>query len=786
MEHLLFTGATAPIVIPYFCTEDWDSSDFLTYPKRKGWDLTAWEPSDGEFKLDTGGRSFEEISAFLQTWLFFGLLESVLGIRIPREDFIRQKKAGKDEKQVVITTRKLKHYLEDWRRRMAELTKEEQDCAATVIWEYLSRAMVVNGILNFQLFYGEDIPESKPLLESLFCQTLLNNALRRALLDIIPETNWSALEAPNHMKLLSDRMVDAGWCPYTVGFLEDQCQPDVQAFVYSLGTVRAQQDHTACKAADFNEIGRHCVAGRVEGKAALEAKHVSADCKCESLGPPAERVIELIEEGLTPCVAISTSDDNDDIEILVGGTKLEPESEVSAYFALSHVWTDGLGNHEHNSLPACQVRRLAGILHALDDTKLCPAATSKMESNLVKGRATANFWLDTLCIPVQSQFHEYRDRCIHDMHQIYREAVAVVVLDPDLQQATSVSKPVEIVARLLCSVWKTRLWTYQEGSLALDLYLAGKDCLLELSDLTSAISEFSDSEDEDVHKHMNRDIVEFQITRSIMIVCRKFIMSFARWDHEKNPESTLDDMLRALSHRGTSRPDDEAICIATFMHLDPAPLLDALPRHRMTMLLQMLPWIPKSALFAYGPRQQTPGFRWAPLTFMTPYGIKNRVVCSITYAPDLADPKASVPIPSSFLHPKGVGLAVFLPGMTFAPNRENSIPENFAVVTPDGTGYVISFHDTGSDKIWVETSPNNFTGSGAIILSHHKSKKSKYALLVEMLDQKSEEGYPLCRWRCQLTAESLDDVVLEGKIAKAAEEYRFTGEFVRFQWWVID
>ncbi|KAF7511703.1 hypothetical protein GJ744_003866 [Endocarpon pusillum] len=232
-----------------------------------------------------------------------------------------------------------------------------------------------------------------------------------------------------------------------------------------------------------------------------------------------------------------------------------------------------------------------------------------MESNLVKGRATANLWLDTLCIPVQSQCHEYRDRCIHDMHKIYREAVAVVVLDPDLQQATRVSKPVEIVARLLCSLWKMRLWTYQEGSIALDL-------------------EFSDSEDDNVHKHMNRDIVEFQITRSLRNVCRKFIMSSARWDLENNPESTLDDMLRAVSHRGTSRPDDETICIATLMHLDPAPLLDALPRHRMTMLLQMLPWIPKLALFAYGPRQQAPGSRWAPLKFITPYGIKDPVVCS--------------------------------------------------------------------------------------------------------------------------------------------------------------
>jgi hypothetical protein len=104
MEHLLFTCAAAPIIVPYHCTEDWHEGGFLTYPKRKGLDLTIWERSESEHELDTCGRSFKEMAAFLQTWLFFGLLNSVLGIKIPKEDFTRWKEDERGEKQAVIRT----------------------------------------------------------------------------------------------------------------------------------------------------------------------------------------------------------------------------------------------------------------------------------------------------------------------------------------------------------------------------------------------------------------------------------------------------------------------------------------------------------------------------------------------------------------------------------------------------------------------------------------------------------------------------------------------------------
>ena len=71
-----------PISIPYLGVEPYDGEDFETYPGRKGW-TTA----------DIGGssactKSLDERAAFLQTWLFFGLLKTFLGDGFNEQDYI--------------------------------------------------------------------------------------------------------------------------------------------------------------------------------------------------------------------------------------------------------------------------------------------------------------------------------------------------------------------------------------------------------------------------------------------------------------------------------------------------------------------------------------------------------------------------------------------------------------------------------------------------------------------------------------------------------------------------
>lgn len=103
MEHLpLKPGGNCPITIPYLPTApQYDNGLFLEYPARMGWDFSLWRTFDtfsggSGASLDVGSwltynrMNIDELPPFLQTWLFFGLLSSVLNADIPLEDFVRR------------------------------------------------------------------------------------------------------------------------------------------------------------------------------------------------------------------------------------------------------------------------------------------------------------------------------------------------------------------------------------------------------------------------------------------------------------------------------------------------------------------------------------------------------------------------------------------------------------------------------------------------------------------------------------------------------------------------
>ncbi|KAJ3569711.1 hypothetical protein NPX13_g5991 [Xylaria arbuscula] len=99
------------IRVPNFCTEPYDGLEFSGYPQRKGWA----DPVDGSLALSK--RSHEARTAFLQTWLFFGVLEEVLGCRIDLGDFV---------KDGYITTAQLPLHTEAWHGRLLEMSDADR------------------------------------------------------------------------------------------------------------------------------------------------------------------------------------------------------------------------------------------------------------------------------------------------------------------------------------------------------------------------------------------------------------------------------------------------------------------------------------------------------------------------------------------------------------------------------------------------------------------------------------------------------------------------------------
>ncbi len=84
----------------------------------------------------------------------------------------------------------------------------------------------------------------------------------------------------------------------------------------------------------------------------------------------------------------------------------DPGLDWGPYVAISHVWSDGLGNPNHNSLPFCQIKRLQ---------ELVQESTGK----------PLPFWIDTICVPLEERL---RGKAIANMAKVYRSAAAVLVL----------------------------------------------------------------------------------------------------------------------------------------------------------------------------------------------------------------------------------------------------------------------------------------------------------------------------------------------------------------------
>lgn len=85
------------------------------------------------------------------------------------------------------------------------------------------------------------------------------------------------------------------------------------------------------------------------------------------------------------------------------------------------------------------------------------------------------FWLDTLCVPVRKPLNDAKKWSIQRMRHIYRSAAAVLVIDSWLGQTSSEAPIPDRWLAVFLSNWQRRLWTFQEGCLAEQLYFRFSD-----------------------------------------------------------------------------------------------------------------------------------------------------------------------------------------------------------------------------------------------------------------------------------------------------------------------
>ena len=122
--------------------------------------------------------------------------------------------------------------------------------------------------------------------------------------------------------------------------------------------------------------------------------------------------------------------------------------ECFGYVAFSHVWSHGRDNPSSNSLPLCQLVRLARLASRVLQNK--------------KGYGA--FWIDTLCVPATSPWA--RKKAILQMREVYTKAESTIVIVETLERSTRSASSLETLGMLTLLGWTTRFWTVRESVLS--------------------------------------------------------------------------------------------------------------------------------------------------------------------------------------------------------------------------------------------------------------------------------------------------------------------------------
>ncbi|OJD35959.1 het domain protein [Diplodia corticola] len=641
MDHLLVPkhpARPAPKV-RYYCRQEYDGGDFLTYPERMGW------IDDGDTWLDlSDSHDVDEASAFLQQWLFFGLLHEFFGELADFSAFIE---TDSSSGIVYVHTRELLPMARAWLER--ERAEKRLALQGARLKQCLKKTYSI-----YHAVTDEQDEFLDPYLQLSLVATsrFLTHVASLLYPDEFPQAPWTlpcvkfdegrlanAKDVNNDMDILGVEMVQSGWCPRQVGIAE-RCSFETYYFCSRLRMGRPPDAprHDSC-------TQLQCLALQVES-GTYATKHVRPGCSCPWLSPSTDAVCAILRAGRIPLVAFDPSTDT----LALSSTTTTTSPPPPRYTALSHIWSDGLGNPSANALPRCQLRRIAAVV---------ASTTSGSQHEPPPPRPQQQqqhwFWLDTLLCPVGGpDARDARLLAIQRMRQTYALSARVLVLAADLQ-ATSTSTAsigtstsaaagpagdddsaealLPVMDKLYLTAlsnWTSRLWTLQEGALGrgpLDVLFGDgvvwgfdDDVDGEAGDLGGEADAWGlgrvDAVDWGYMVGLVRgdvDMGELQAGQPVVVdtTPRRFSLRHASV---------------AVARRATSVREDEALCLGSLLEADMRAITRAPRRDRMKALWASLPVVPREVLFLREATMGEAGWRWAPRSFLGVPNAGNGVV----------------------------------------------------------------------------------------------------------------------------------------------------------------
>ena len=508
----------------------------------------------------------EQAMSHFQTWLFFGTLRE-LAVDNQIDDNAMEElqqlfvlKEDDDGSLKSISTQHLPTYWAQIQLQLQAASQEEQD-------NYRRRLISIVELSNrFVSDVDQDVlgPPHRAVVLSVM---LLNEFIMDS-----ADLREMEMERPYIRSLLVESaMCERKWCLSDIERLRLDLDVSTLVFAARCGAPPCRKDHDRCSRLV-------CEARQILPTEEYEPRHAADDCTCEHIPVNRDIVLQSLDEEVIPVCRFYSGSETDRLETI-------PASQVSRYVAISHVWSDRLGNRTANALPRCLLKHLQ----------------DKADSLYPDADDHVAFWIDTLSCPVEPE--SAINQAIALMRETYADAEKVLVLDSYLEGVNYEGMTVfERALRITCTGWTRRLWTLQEGVLAKQI-----------------IFQFADSAVDGDALFMR--LWQPPISYGTIPVLHAWMEIRSNWNVQSGlPIATAQVvwmLYRALRFRTTSVATDEPLCLSTLTGVDLKEIVQEEKENRMKRFWQLNNRLSISLLYWDGPRLDEPGLRWAPASLLS-------------------------------------------------------------------------------------------------------------------------------------------------------------------------
>lgn len=417
---------TPPITVPFFESPTYDHTApeaFRRFPSRNGYTTLGHSTNLND------DQNSQNLAALMQSWLNFGLLDEIFGHHVDR---ISLTSTTTDQASSINARRiidiRIKSDLAERLKMLEETIATQVDSVRLRRWEQISEDIGFAAEMCTR-FERIDTTIDSPLIKVCLSVRLLLLLLKRWRED--PNDRRTATkEGVNFtplalspdlpvVRLLTQRARDSGMCLRTLYGNAQGMTYDVIYYLISLKTSINAALHRKC-------TKNNCAAS--SAGMPPRASHRQPNCLCgDKKYINIRDVVRLISKGDIPLVSC--------VRDSHGETHLQVVKchASTSYIAISHVWSDQQLCSEDNGLYPCQLNWLTASLDCTPQ-EVNEGLSAGDIGQRQRKKQKYLFWLDTLCIPNQSEYSDIKQQAIDQMDVIYAGAHHVLVLDRELQQ----------------------------------------------------------------------------------------------------------------------------------------------------------------------------------------------------------------------------------------------------------------------------------------------------------------------------------------------------------------